>query len=313
MTAVQALNPQTTESDVSPDIDKPSIGFVGLGNIGGPAASNLLGAGFSVRGFDIRPNEEFASAGGHFVVSLAEIATCDVIIQSLPGPAALITTIDGLLPGLRPGQIIIELSSYPLDVKIAQAARVADAGAVMLDCEVSGLSFQFANRTAVLFKSGDETVVNACKPVFDALVDQHFFLGAFGAATKMKLIANMMVCVHDLMAAEALNLGRAAGLDPAQMVDVLKPSAAGSSTFANKAPLMLSRQFDTGRGPFSHMFGYLQRARDLADSCGARSATPLLERVTEIFAIAESQGRHTQDIAAILEVVESLNDPVAVR
>lgn len=283
-----------------------TVGFVGLGNVGGPAAVNLLKGGLQVVGFDLKPNADFQNAGGRMTEALAEIAACDVIIQSLPNTKALAATIDGLIDHLRPGQVVIELSSYPLQAKIDQAARVAAVGAVMLDCELSGLSFQIANRSAVIFKAGDAAVVEACASVFDAIADKHFYLGAFGAATKMKLIANVMVCVHDLMAAEALNLGRCAGLDPAQMIEVLKPSAAGSTTFTNKAPLMLSREFENGRGPFSHMFGYLDRATELAEQVGASAATPLLNRVRETFAIARDQDRHGQDIAAIIEVLEGL-------
>jgi 3-hydroxyisobutyrate dehydrogenase-like beta-hydroxyacid dehydrogenase len=287
------------------------IGFVGMGNVGLPMALHLVQRGFDVYGFDVRPNPQFSESGGKMVASLEEIARCGTIIHSLPTVAALSATVDGLLPGLSGGETIIDLSSYPLEDKLAQATRLHQAGATMLDCEVSGLPVQVINRSAVLFKAGDADIVSAHQDVFDAIADRHFYLGNFGAATKMKLIANMMVCVNDLVAAEALNLGRAAGLDVAQMIAVLGPSAAGSTTFMNKAPLMLSREFGAGRGPFSHMFGYLTRARALADTSGTGNAMPLLDATRRIFAIAESEKRHDQDIAAIIEVVEAMNDRAA--
>lgn len=286
--------------------DTRHIGFVGLGNIGLPAAINLIKAGFGVVGRDLRPSAALLAAGGSMAADPAEIAACDIVLQSLPSAAALEQSIDALLPHLRPGQIIADLSSYPLEAKQAQAARVRSAGATMLDCEVSGLPFQVADRTAVLFCAGEAAVVQRCAAVFDAFTARHFYLGDFGAATKMKLIANFLVCAHNLAGAEALNLGRAAGLDPAQMVEVLKPSAAGSATFANKAPLMLSRAFDQGRGPFRHMFGYLDRAAQLARASGVSAATPVLERVREVYARAEREDRHDQDIAAIIEVIEAM-------
>jgi L-threonate 2-dehydrogenase len=212
-----------------------------------------------------------------------------------------------LLPHLRRGQIVADISSYALEAKVEQAERVASAGAIMLDCEISGLPFQVAERTAVLFAAGDRSAVDACGPAFDAFTARHFYLGGFGAATKMKLIANFMVCAHNLIGAEALNLGRAAGLDPVQMVDVLKSSAAGSTTFANKAPLMLSRAFDAGRGPFRHMFGYLARTAKLARESGVGEATPILKRVSEIYSLAEAEQRHDQDIAAMIEIIESMS------
>lgn len=281
-----------------------TIGFVGLGNVGLPAATNLLRAGFEVVGYDLKPSAAFADAGGRTAGSLEEVAGADTLVQSLPSPDALQSCTDALLPHVRSGQAVVDLSSYPLEAKQAAAERYAGRGAVMLDCEISGLPPMVAARTAVIFKAGPEDAVERLTPVFDGLVDKHFYLGPFGAATRMKLIANLMVCVHDLMAAEALTLGARAGLDRAQMIEVLRDSAAGSSTFAFKAPLMVSRDFDGGKGPFRHMFGYLARAEALAREVGA--PTPLLDAARPLFARAEVEGRHDQDIAAIVEIVEAL-------
>ncbi|WP_394839065.1 NAD(P)-dependent oxidoreductase [Pendulispora rubella] len=279
------------------------LGFIGLGNVGEPMAANLLAKDFDVLGYDIRANANFVARGGRAVAQVAHVAAAPVIIQSLPTVAALEATIEALLPVLRPRQVIIEISSYPLAAKRAAAERVAERGAILLDCEISGLPPQVAERKAVIFKSGDARAVDELHGVFEAMAEQHFYLGEFGAATKMKLIANTMVCVHNLMAAEALTLGARAGLDPRRMVEVLVPSAAGSATFANKAPLMLARSFRPGRGPFRHMFGYLARAREMARECGA--STPLLHAASEVYRRAESEGRHEEDIAAVLEIVEA--------
>ena len=195
-------------------MSKDCIGFVGLGNMGLPLAKNLVAAGYTVVGYDLHPNEEFERAGGIMARELADLGFARAIIQSLPNAAAFKSSIDELLPTCRKGQIFVELSSYALSVKQEQAERLRQAGSVLLDCEISGLPAQAATRKAVIFKSGDEASIDELKPIFDAMAQQHFYLGPFGAATKMKLIANTMVCVHNLMAAEALNLGRRAGLDP---------------------------------------------------------------------------------------------------
>ncbi|WP_043839506.1 NAD(P)-dependent oxidoreductase [Muricoccus aerilatus] len=284
--------------------DRRTIGFVGLGNIGVPMATNLLRAQYDVLGFDPVMPDAFLAAGGRAATDVAEVARCcDAVVQSLPNEAALVASVNALLAHAAAGTVLIEISSYKPAVKRREADRLADAGITMLDCEVSGLPPQAAQRKAVIFKAGDRDAMARVTPVLDAMAENHFDLGPFGAATTMKLIANAMVCANNLLAAEALNLGRRAGLDPAQVVAVLGPSAAGSATFTNKAPLMLSREFGTGRGPFRHMFGYLSRAADLAQEVGAR--TPLLDRTCEIYRKAEAEGRHEQDIAAIIEVVEA--------
>jgi 3-hydroxyisobutyrate dehydrogenase-like beta-hydroxyacid dehydrogenase len=283
-----------------------TIGFIGLGNIGAPAVANLLAEGFHVTGYDVRPNAALAAAGMVEASSLKEIAACDLIIQSLPNATAMRECLQGLMPHLRAGQAIADISSYALDDKTAAARLLDESGITMLDCEISGLPFQVAARTAVLFCAGDRSTVQRFEMAFSAFSARQFHLGPFGAATKMKLIANFMVCAHNLIAAEALNLGAATGLDKELMVDVLKPSAAGSATFSNKAPLMVSREFSGGRGPFRHMFGYLARAKQLALDHGLADATPVLDRIRSIYATAEAESRHDQDIAAIIEVVESL-------
>jgi 3-hydroxyisobutyrate dehydrogenase-like beta-hydroxyacid dehydrogenase len=281
------------------------LGFVGLGNVGGPMAINLLKSGFEVIGYDVRPNAAFETAGGRAADDLRDIVTeADVIIHSLPSQAAINASVDALLADGRRTPVLIEMSSYDLGAKLETARRLGERGIAMLDCEVSGLPPQVANRTAVIFKSGDAAVTERLAPVFDGLADKHFYLGPLGAATKMKLIANTMVCVNNLIAAEALNLGARLGLSPEVMIEVLGPSAAGSSTFIHKAPLMVSRQFDNGLGPFRHMFGYLARAKALADD--VEVATPLLDVTRRLYCMAEAGDRHDQDIAAIIEIVESL-------
>jgi 3-hydroxyisobutyrate dehydrogenase-like beta-hydroxyacid dehydrogenase len=286
-------------------MDSVPIGFVGLGNMGQPLSRNLLAAGFRVLGYDPKPSIAFQEAGGQMVASVAELGDASAIVLSLPSVNALRGAVDAFLPNCRPGQLVIDLSSYALDDKRAQAERLAERGVTMLDCEISGLPAMAQIRKAVIFKSGNAEAAMRAEPIFNAMAEEHFFLGEFGAATRLKLIANTMVCVHNLMAAEALNLGARAGLAPEAIVKVLGPSAAGSATFRMKTPLMLRRQFENGSGPFRHMFGYLARAKELAENAGA--ATPLLDVARAVYAKAEAENRHDQDIAAILEIVEHIS------
>jgi 3-hydroxyisobutyrate dehydrogenase-like beta-hydroxyacid dehydrogenase len=283
--------------------DFDTVGFVGLGNMGTPLSNNLLAAGFKVRAYARRSHDAFLAAGGEWVTQVGALADLPVIVLSLPGAQALQETVDGLLPRSRPGQVIIDLSSHPIAVKQAQAQRLAARGTTLLDCEISGLPPQAAARDAIIFQSGDEQAIQRALPVFTAMAKQHCYVGSFGSATRLKLIANTMVCVHNLMAAEALNLGARAGLAPELMLKVLGASAASSTTFQFKAPLMVSRAFEQGKGPFRHMFGYLARAAEMAAQSGA--STPLLDAARGVYAQAEAQARHDQDIAAIIELIES--------
>ena len=283
---------------------KKTIGSIGLGNIGEPMALNLIQSGYSVLGFDVVEKPAFVAAGGFQVKSVAEVGEkTEVIVQSLPTVQALEKTVDGLIEFGRSGQVIIEISSYPLKDKKLQASRLAEQGITMLDCEISGLPFMVTDRTATIFQSGDQATLESVQEVFEAMTNKRVSLGKFGAATKMKLLANMMVAIHNSVAGEVLNLARKAGIDPDTAIGALSKSAAGSVTFSNKAPVMVSGEFESGAGPFRHMFSYLRRVSALAKDVGA--STPLLDTVHRYYETAEAEGRADQDIAAIIEMLEA--------
>ena len=284
---------------------KPAIiGSIGLGNIGEPMALNLIQSGYGVLGFDVLEKPAFVAAGGFQVNSVAEVGEkTKVIVQSLPTVEALEKVVDDLIESGLSGQIIIEISSYPLKDKKLQASRLAEQGITMLDCEISGLPFMVADRTATVFQSGDQAILESVQEVFEAMTNKRVNLGEFGAATKMKLLANMMVAIHNSVAGEVLNLARKAGIDPDEAVRALSKSAAGSVTFSNKAPVMISGEFESGAGPFRHMFSYLRRVSALAKDVGA--STPLLDTVHRYYESAEAEGRADQDIAAIIEMLET--------
>lgn len=284
-----------------------TIGFVGLGNIGSPMSQNLLQAGFDVVGFDLVENSAFVKAGGRFADTVQDVGRqAEIIIQSLPTVAALESTVVGLLEVARDGQVVIDISGYPLQVKQQAADTLARHGVVMLDCEISGLPFMVANRTAVIFQAGNKECIDSHREVFDGMAGECFYLGEFGSATKMKLLANMLVAIHNSVAGEVLNLAARIGVDPETAVKVLGSSAGGSVTFTNKAPIMLARDFESGSGPFRHMVHYLDRAVEMARQSGA--ATPLLDKTLEFYQLAEEQGRGTQDIAAVIELLEAASE-----
>ena len=282
---------------------KKIIGSIGLGNIGEPMAINLIQSGYSVIGFDVIEKPKFVSAGGLQAKTIEELSKqTDLIVQSLPTVQALETTVDELIEFGRSGQIIIELSSYPLKNKKLQASRLAEHGITMLDCEISGLPFMVKNRSATIFQSGDQATIESTQVVFEAMTNKRINLGKFGAATKMKLLANMMVAIHNSVAGEVLNLAQKADIDLNEAIEALSKSAAGSVTFSNKAPIMITREFESGAGPFRHMFNYLRRVSGLAKDVGA--STPLLDTIHQYYEKAEAEGRADQDIAAIIEMLE---------
>jgi 3-hydroxyisobutyrate dehydrogenase-like beta-hydroxyacid dehydrogenase len=285
------------------------IGFIGLGNVGRPMSNNLLQAGFEVVGYDIVSDPDAIAPPGRVASSVHEVGEeCDVIVQSLPSVDAIQSTVDELVAVARKNQVLIDISSYPVADKNREAARLADKGTTMLDCEISGLPFMVANRTAVIFQSGDKKTIDAHADVFNAMGKRCLYLGEFGGATRMKLLANAMVASHNVIGAEILNLAARLGIDLELAVEALSPSAAGSKTFSNKAPLMLSRDFEGGVGPFRHMFTYLDRFDAMARRVGA--STPVIDAAKRLFDSANEQDRGDQDIAAAIEIIEEQSHPI---
>jgi 3-hydroxyisobutyrate dehydrogenase-like beta-hydroxyacid dehydrogenase len=281
-----------------------TVGIIGLGKIGMVLARNLLSAGFDVTGISRTQKPDFVSIGGRYADSTQQIGIeADFIVLSLPSADAVKTSVDALCETCHEGQVVIDLTGYSLNLKQAMARKFSDLGVVHLDCEMSGLPFMVANRTATIMQSGPSEAVAKAQGVFDAMVSKQIYLGEFGSASKMKLLHNMMIAIHNSVAAEVVNLAKMSGLDPEVVVETLEPGTAGSAMFSIKAPIMISGDFEEGAGPFRTMAQYLRRAVNWSEEVGA--STPLLDATYEFYERAEQEGRGNQDIAAVIELLKA--------
>src|SRR5262249_12047142 len=198
-----------------------TVSGIGLGNMGLPVAGPLLAAGFTVRGYDVRPEaaEALARAGGTPTASPAEaVAGAPVAITSLPSVAALQEVVGGergLASAGPDGLILIETSTLPVAAKAEAAAALARLGAPGPGCPLSGTASKMRARDIAVYASGDPAALKRSHDVLAAFSRVQHEVGAFGNGTRMKLIANHLVAVHHTAAAEALLLARRAGLDPA--------------------------------------------------------------------------------------------------
>ena len=193
------------------------IGVIGLGVMGSAMARNLMRAGHQLLGFDIDPSRvsTLADIGGEPAKSADEVAAVsDLVILSLPTTSALASVAAEIAEQDRPGLVCLETGTFPLQDKIAARDVLAGAGVDLLDTPLSGTGLQAADATLVVFASGSRQGFETARPVFDAIGRSTHYLGEFGNGSKMKYIANLLVAVHGLAAAEAHALGIAAGLDP---------------------------------------------------------------------------------------------------
>ena len=285
-----------------------TVGVIGLGKIGTPMAENLLKSGFTVHGYRRSPTPELEKLGMVRASSPAAVgAQADVVLSCLPSIAALDEANmgpNGLIASARPGQIIAELGSYKVEDKERHRKAFEAKGAKFLDGEMSGTPGMVAARKGVVFLAGDKEAAHAIEPVIKGLADSWYYFGPFGAATRVKLINNLLVAIHIAAAAEAMSLALAADVDVPTMIKAISLGSGGSSSFAMRAPAMAERRFMPPQGTAEALAHYLHEAKEMADGLGR--ATPLLDKATELFQLAMSQGLGQKDVAVMVEVLEKL-------
>lgn len=284
-----------------------TIGMIGIGQLGLPVAKKLIQAGFGVVGYRRHDLEEFIGCGGKAAASPAEVArAAKIVLLCLPNEAASTQVLegsDGLLQALTPGHIVVEMGTYSKTFKLAQAEKTAATGARVLEAEVSGSPPMVAGHKAAIYVGGHPDVFSACTPVLDAISPSLFHLGEYGSAVAMKLIANYLLSIHTLAAAEAMNMGARAGFDPALVAQVIQTGAGASTMFGIRAPLMAARAFVPAPGPFTTLEKYLKLGREMADELGC--ATPLFSAASPYFQRALDSGMGDEDIAAVIKLIEA--------
>lgn len=289
-----------------------AVGLVGLGQMGAPMARHLVEAGFAVAGHDLDPGRTaaLAATGGEPCDSPAAVARragTGTVLTSLPSAAALETVLGGphgLLAGAERPLLIVETSTLALhDKEVARRATEA-AGATLLDCPLSGTAAQAQEKDLVVLASGDATAVEHCAPVFDAFARATHYLGPFGAGSKTKFVANLLVAIHNVAAAEAFVLATRAGIDRQAVYDVLAGSAATSRMFEVRGPMMVAGHYDRP-GVSGHVF---QKDLQIIEDFARTSAcpTPLFTAARSLYQAALSQGLGDLDAGAVCTVLEQL-------
>jgi 3-hydroxyisobutyrate dehydrogenase-like beta-hydroxyacid dehydrogenase len=285
-----------------------TIGFVGPGKIGLPISENLIKSGYRVVGYRRNSLAEFEKIGGIPAGSPAEVGElADVVFSCLPSDEALEEVVQGprgLVHAARPGQIVVELGSYPVPVKARQIAPLAQKGAIFIDGEVSGTPGMVSARKGVIYLAGDAQACKRIEPVVAGFADSSIYFGEFGAASRVKLINNLLVAINIAATAEAMALGLAAGVDIELMIKAIATGSGGSTQFGIRAPWMAQRRFKPPQGTIPGLQHYIEMIGEFADGVGI--ATPLLDRTAELYDRFVAMGLTDCDGAAMIEVIRSL-------
>ncbi|MBW8904865.1 MAG: NAD(P)-dependent oxidoreductase [Betaproteobacteria bacterium] len=281
-----------------------SIGIIGLGIMGSAMAANLAKAGFTVYGYDVVAARRAAlkKSGGTPASSLARLArAAEVLITSLPSAKALHDVAQEL--NAR-GRVVMETSTLPIDEKERAREMLAKKGIVLLDCPLSGTGAQARAKDLVVYASGDRKAYAKAEPFMPGFSRAHHYLGAFGNGSKMKFVANLLVAIHNVSAAEAFVLGMKAGL-PAETIFRVQADSAGSSRmFQVRGPMMVAGKY----GEATMRNDLWQKDMKIIAEFAAKLGvpTPLFNASAAIYSATLSQGHETHDTAAVCAVLERM-------
>jgi putative dehydrogenase len=283
------------------------IGIIGLGIMGGAFARNLVASGWSVTGYDIDPRRIAEAKGAGVEIAHSPEAVVEVasdIITSLPSARAVLDTAEVIARSGAENRTVVEASTLSLDDKLAFRETVEAAGHVALDCPMSGTGAQAAVKDLVVYASGDSAAIKRLEPAFLGFARKVFDLGAYGNGSKMKFVANLLVAVHNVAAAEALVLAMKAGLDPHRTVEVISSGAGTSRMFEVRGPMMAANSYlpATVRGDIWK--------KDLtvigAFASELDCPTPLFNTASALYAATLAMGKAEEDSGAVCAMLEMM-------
>ena len=281
-----------------------TVGMIGLGIMGSAMASNLARAGFRVIGYDVVPKARraFVQEGGTAARSGGDVARrAPILITSLPSVAALAAVADEIAHAKRKGLIVVETSTMPLDAKEAARAVVEHSGATLLDCPLSGTGAQARAKDLLVYASGLRAAYRRCTSVFGGFARGHHYLGRFGNGSKMKYVANLLVAIHNVAAAEALVLARKCGLDPALALKVVADGAGSSRMLQVRGPMMVKENYSDATMKVEVWQKDMKIIGEFATKLGC--PTPLFAASAPIYTAAMAEGYEKQDTAAVAAVL----------
>ena len=280
-----------------------SLGFIGVGTIGGPMAARLVGAGHALVVHDLAADAiaRLVAGGARAADSVTALAqACEVVFLSLPGPPQVAAVMDALLAAPGAVRTVVDLSTNALALNRELAARAAAQGIAYLDAPVSGGKVAAKDGTLAVMVGGDEAAFTLVKPLIECFAKHIFHLGASGAGTLAKLVNNQIFLCASVLIQEGFVMGAKAGMDPSTLLEVLKVSSAGS--LVARAPLLLARRFE------QDIFALSIAAKDvtLALESGAAvgASMPATAAALGVYREALAQGLGHEDFYATVKVLE---------
>ncbi|MGQ9693590.1 MAG: NAD(P)-dependent oxidoreductase [Thermodesulfobacteriota bacterium] len=288
-------------------MNKPIIGFVGLGTMGKWMALNIMKAGFPLF-FYARRQEiiaEMTAQGAKAYPAVSELARAvDWTIFCLPDTKTVEEVLfgkEGMVKDLQPGQMIIDCGTiHPLKTR-EYAQKLKEKGVIFLDAPVSGMEARAKTGTLTIMVGGEEPAFQRAKPVLEAMGNLIIYAGPSGNGQMMKLINQIMFNIHCAAIAELLPLAVKMGLDPEQTITVARTGTGRCFALENFGPLILKRDFGPGY-PLADAYKDMLHIAEISSL--NRFPLPVTAAATMTYQMALGQGLGRENKGAMIKVWE---------
>ena len=286
-----------------------TIGFIGLGAMGGGMAANLLKAGFAlvVNDLDSAKVQALVARGARSAATPEEVARQSArtvtIVETTAQSEEVILGEKGVIKGAARGHVVAMMSTIDPIAARRIHDRLKEAGIAMLDAPVSGGSTRAASGELSVIAGGDAATFEACRPMFKAMSSNQFHVGGIGQGLALKLVNNMLIQLNTVAIAEAFVMGAKAGLDPKVMYDVIKVSTGASFALDHRVPRIIAGDFTPG-GTVDISYKDQELETAFAKSLGVPL---LLANVTQqVYQMARAEGFSKEDGASVVKIYERM-------
>ena len=290
-----------------------NVGVIGLGAMGKGMAGSLRRSGRKVHVFDVRTEaaEAFAAEGGVACASPAELAAhCDVIVSVVVNAEqteSVLFGVDGCASAMKPGSVFVMCSTVDPGWSMALEARLAALGIHYIDAPISGGAAKASSGEMTMMTSGRPEAYAVAGSLLDAMAAKVYRLGdQAGAASKVKIINQLLAGVHIAAAAEAMALGLREGVDPAALYDVITHSAGNSWMFENRMAHVLAADYT----PLSAVDIFVKDLGLVLDMARAsKFPLPLSSTAHQMFMQASTAGFGREDDSAVIKIFPGIELP----
>jgi 3-hydroxyisobutyrate dehydrogenase len=284
-----------------------NIAFIGLGNMGGPMAANLVKAGHEVAGFDlVDTSREAAKAAGASIAATAVDAVkgADVVVTMLPAGKHVLSVWTEILPSVAKGALLIDCSTIDVESAVAAHGLAAKAGVSSVDAPVSGGVGGAQGATLTFMCGGDDTAFAAAKPILEKMGKKIVHCGKAGAGQAAKICNNMILGISMIGVCEAFALAEKLGLSHQALFDVSSTSSGQCWSLTTYCPVPGPVPTSPANNDYKPCFASALMLKDLrlsqAASKAAGAATPLGAHAEEIYAAFEKAGHGGVDFSGII-------------